>query len=125
VPVADPDPVFAVGVGVEQALRATALVSRVTAPLRARARPFRVAPVVSEIDVSARTLPANALAGPSVAELPTCQNTLHACAPPVSSTRLAEPTVSVDPAWKMNTALGSPPASSVRAPLRPSELAEV
>ena len=73
-------------------------VSRVTAPLRASALPFSVAPVVSEMDVSASTFPVNVLLEPIVAELPTCQNTLQACAPPIRRTRLAEPTVSVDPA---------------------------
>ncbi len=45
---------------------------------------------------------------PSVAELPICQKTLQAWAPPVSSTRLLEAVVSVEPIWKMKTALGSP-----------------
>lgn len=54
------------------------LVSSVTAPLRASARPSIVAPVVSEIDVRAKMLPVNVVAVPMVAELPTYQNTLHA-----------------------------------------------
>ena len=54
------------------------LVSRVTAPLRASNRPSIVAPVVAVIDVSASTLPIEVRVVPSVAELPTCQNTLHA-----------------------------------------------
>ena len=45
-------------------------------------RPSRVAPVVIEIDVRARMLPAKALPEPIVAELPTCQNTLQDWAPP-------------------------------------------
>ena len=45
------------------------LVSSVTAPLRASALPFRVAPVVMLIDVSARMLPTKALPVPIVAEL--------------------------------------------------------
>ena len=56
------------------------LSSIVTAPLIARARPFTVAPVFSVIDVVARIDPAKSLVVPKVAELPTCQNTLHACA---------------------------------------------
>ena len=53
----------------------------VTAPLRASARPFSVTPSFIEIDVRARMLPAKTVVVPSVAELPTCQNTLQACAP--------------------------------------------
>ena len=60
------------------------LVSSVTAPLRASALPCSVAPVVIEIDVRARMLPTNWLPVPIVAELPTCQKTLQACAPPIS-----------------------------------------
>ena len=61
------------------------LVSSVTAPFRARALPFRiVAPVVSVILVSARMCPSKAVFVPSVAELPTCQNTvLPGIAPPL------------------------------------------
>ena len=55
-----------------------------------------------------------------VAELPTCHHTLHGCAPPCSATVLPRAVISVDPAWKMNTALGSPCASSVTVPVRPS-----
>ena len=57
------------------------LASRVTAPLRASTRPCTVAPVSSVADVSAMMVPTNVLAESRVAELPTCQNTLHACAP--------------------------------------------
>ena len=49
------------------------LSSSVTAPLRASARPCTVAAWSSVIDVSAMTLPLNAVVVPSVAELPTCQ----------------------------------------------------
>ncbi len=49
-------------------------VSRITAPIRARAWPSRiVAPVVSVILVNATMLPVNAVLVPRVAELPTCQ----------------------------------------------------
>jgi len=96
-------------------------VSRVTAPLRARTRPSMVTPVVTVMSVKARMLPRNVEPVPRVAELPTCQNTLQAWAPLVSSTRLAEPVVSVDPAWNTNAAFGFPPASRVRAPLSARE----
>ena len=57
---------------------------------------------------------------PKVAELPTCQNTLQASAPPVSLTVLLETVIRVDPAWKTNTALGLFCAFSVTVPVRPS-----
>ena len=53
---------------------------------------------------------------PSVAEEPTCQKTLHACAPLISCTVVFEPVISVEPIWKMNTALGSPCASRITLP---------
>jgi hypothetical protein len=56
----------------------TVLSSRVTAPLRARTRPLTLAPVFNVMDVRANTEPLNWLVVPSVAELPTCQNTLQA-----------------------------------------------
>ena|SRR5580692_3414058 len=54
------------------------LASMVTAPLMARARPLIVAPVFNVIDVVAMIVPAKLVVVPRVAELPTCQNTLHA-----------------------------------------------
>jgi len=74
------------------------LSSMVTAPPNAKTRPFTVAPVFSVIDVVARMEPAKFVVVPKVAELPTCQNTLHACAPFSSTTVLVDAVVSVDPA---------------------------
>ena len=70
---------FAVGVGVAAAhtLAETVLVSIVTAPFRARALPDTLAPVFRVMLVSARIFPTNVVVVPSVAELPTCQNTLQ------------------------------------------------
>ena len=73
------------------------LVSSVTAPLRASARPWRVAPVVTVIDCRARMFPEKEVPVPIVAELPICQKTLQDWAPPVRSTRLFEAVVSVEP----------------------------
>ena len=56
-----------------------------------------------------------------MAELPTCQNTLQGCAPLTSFTWLADAVISVEPAWKTKTALGSPWASSVSVPVSPSD----
>ena len=113
-----------VGVGDEVAQVAGAVIvssSRVTAPLRASARPAMVSPVFTEIDVRARMLPLKAEFVPRVAELPTCQNTLQAWAPLVRMTLLAESVMSVEAAWKMKTAFGSPPASRVSDPPTSSE----
>ena len=54
----------------------------------------------------------------SVAELPTCQNTLHSWAPLISDTVLPVAVISVESVWKMKTELGSPAPSSVSVPDR-------
>ena len=60
--------------GVLTLLLTMTLVSSVTAPLRASALPPEMpAPVPNEMLDSATMLPANWVAKPSVAELPTCQ----------------------------------------------------
>ena len=85
------------------------LLSRVTAAVRARTRPSMVTPVVTVIDANAITVPRIVEWVPSVAELPTCQKTLPACAPLIRFTPLAEAVMRVDAVLKMNT-----------APLRPA-----
>ncbi|RPK62715.1 hypothetical protein EES44_16660 [Streptomyces sp. ADI96-15] len=104
----------------EQVGRVIRLVSRVTDPLRASARPSMLAPVVALIEVRARMLPTKVDWVPSVAELPISQKTLHGCAPLMSATRLAEAVVRPEPTWKTQTAFGSPSASRVSVPVRPS-----
>jgi hypothetical protein len=113
-----------VGVGVGGIAQAGVVIvssSRVTAPFRASARPSTVSPVVTVIDVRARIVPTKVEPVPSAAELPTCQNTLQACAPPIRITWLDESVTSVEPTWKMKTALGSPCASRIRDPPTSSE----
>lgn len=95
-------------------------VSRVTAPFRARSRPDTLAPVVAVILVRAMTVPTIVDPEPRVAELPTCQNTLHGSAPLMSETTLELPVMRVLADWKIQTALGSPAASRVRVP--PAEM---
>ena len=99
------------------------LSSKVTEPFRASTRPATLALVLSEAEVSARMLPTNVVSVASVAELPTCQNTLHSCAPPMSLTVLLDAVIRVDPAWKMNTPFVLPCASRVTVPVRPMALA--
>ena len=96
--------------------------SRVTAPVKAKSRPRTSASVVAVIDACAMTVPTKSVPVPRVAELPTCQNTLHGLAPLISETLLFEPVMRVDPAWKMKTAAELPCASSVRGrdPVSPS-----
>ena len=97
------------------------LSSRVTAPFLASTRPATVVPVCTVIEVRARMLPTKLLPVPSVAELPTCQNTLHAWAPLIRLTVLLDAVMRVDPAWKINTASGLPSAFKVTVPVRPIE----
>jgi hypothetical protein len=101
--------------------RLTVFVSSVTAPVRARSRPSTVAPVVAVMLSWAMTVPTIVEVVPSVAEDPTCQNTLHAVAFPTSWTTLALAVVKAEPTWKMKTALGSPPPSSVSVPVMPND----
>ena len=91
---------------------------RVTAPVRARARPWIVTPLFTVIDASAMMFPRKTEPEPSVAELPTCQNTLHSCAPLMSVTVLADAVMSVESVWKMNTESRLPAPSRTSGPVR-------
>jgi hypothetical protein len=64
----------------------TVLESIVTEPFCARSLPSTVAPVTRVMLVSAKTFPTKLVVVPSVAELPTCQKTLHGAAPLISTT---------------------------------------
>jgi hypothetical protein len=65
------------------------LLLRVTAAVRARALPFRLAPAAKVMLVSARMFPTNELLASRVAVLTTRHHTLHGKPPPVKTT-LAE-----------------------------------
>ena len=79
--------------------------ANVTAPVRASALPLSAAPVVTVMDACARMVPLKIVLVPRVAELPTCQKTLEATAPPIRTTALLPAAVvSVLPIWKMKTA---------------------
>src|SRR4029077_748452 len=67
----------------------TWFVSSVTAPLSATSLPSTDAPVVAVIDDEAIIVPSKTELVPSVAELPTCQNTFDAVAPLAKTTLLA------------------------------------
>ena len=92
------------------------LESSVTAAVRARSRPSTIAPVVTVMEAKARMFPLNTEPVPKVAELPTCQKTLAALAPPLKITCRPDVVTRVEAIWKMNTAFASPWASSVRSP---------
>jgi hypothetical protein len=95
-----------------------ALVSSVTAPVRAQAAPQPIdAPVLSVMLACARISPANDVVVPSVAELPTRQNTLPPCAPLMSETVEALAVVSVLEMLKMKTEFGLPTPLSVSVPV--------
>ena len=84
------------------------LESMVTAPVRAKARPSSVAPVSIVTDAAAMIVPLKTELIPIVAELPTCQKTLAAWAPPLRITWRLVVVTSVEAIWKIQTALGSP-----------------
>ncbi len=88
----------------------------VTAP--ASERSFTLAPAFRVIEVSASMDPSRTHPPPIVAELPTCQKMLAACAPLIRITlQLPVISVSVDAGiWKTQTAFESPWASRVRVP---------
>jgi hypothetical protein len=112
------DVVVVVGADVRHVVgTVTLLSSRVTAPVWARSRPLTEAPVSRVTETSARIVPEKFVVVLSVADDVTCQNTLHAWAPFSRTTLLPTAVVSVDPAWKTQTAFGSPPALSVTAPV--------
>ena len=112
--------VVVVGVLAWQIVALIVLVSRVTEALRASNRPVTVAPVVAAMDVNANTVPTNTEFVPSVAELVTCQNTLHGLPPLMICTVLFDAVMSVLAVWNTKTAFGSPCASSVSVPVSPS-----
>lgn len=97
----------------------------VTAPFNAYRPPPTVTPAFTVIEVSARMLPTKTVAVPSVADDPTCQKTLHACAPLMRTTLEAVAEVSVNPIWKTNTAFGLFWPSRTSAPVIPTDDAVV
>src|SRR6185312_381437 len=99
-----------------------ALPASVTAPLRARALPATLAPVFVVMVVRATMLPSNDVVVPSVAELPTCQDTPQADPPLMTFTIEPEAVVSVLPILKTKAAAGLPCALSVSVPVSWAEL---
>jgi hypothetical protein len=73
------------------------LSSKVIAAVRANSPPSFVASVWAVIEARATIFPENTVPTPRVAELPTCQNTLHAWAPLVKDTAATVEVMSVEP----------------------------
>ena len=90
------------------------LSSSVRAPLRANTRPLTTVPLPTPTASSAMSVPAKVALAPMEPAPCTCQKTREAWAPPVSTTWLPAAMASAPPTWKTKTALGLPPASSVR-----------
>ena len=89
----------------------------VTAALRAYKPPKEVTPWFTVMDVKASMLPLNVVDVPRVAEDPTCQKMLQACAPLISTTFADVAVVKVEPIWKTHDAEGSPCPSKVTVPV--------
>jgi len=109
--------VVAGGVAAAQTGLLTVSWMKVTSALRARTLPSTVMFSVSVIWVRARIVPMKVrFVFRRNAEL-TFQKTLHGCAPFVKVTEDVDSTIRLPllAAWKMKTAPGSPPPSSVRA----------
>src|SRR6185436_18129216 len=81
-----PDPATANAVVPAGIATPMTLESSVTAAVRANSRPSVIAPVVTVMEAMARMLPLNTEPVPRVAELPTCQKTFAAWAPPLRIT---------------------------------------
>ena len=96
----------------------TVLVSIVTAPLIAMARPHVTeAPVVSVTLSMARMLPSKAVVMPKVAELPTSQMIVLSAEPSSTVTDEAEAVVSVEPISKIKLPVGSEVKLRIRFPV--------
>jgi hypothetical protein len=99
------------------------LLFNVTVAVRANNLPFTFAPFVTVMEALAMMVPAKFEKVPSVAEVPTCQNTSWAEAPPARMTWLAgtdelpAAVVRVDTIWKIYV----PWPARVRFPVIPRE----
>src|SRR5690242_7276576 len=96
------------------------LLSSVT-PARAHALPDKLAPVLSVMLEYARMFPVNTVPVPSVAPLPTCQNTLPARPPFPMTTDALGAVVSVLAIWKTHTPLEWPRPSTASCPVNDAD----
>lgn len=113
-----------VRVGAVQIALETVLLSKVTAPFRAKTLPVTVALVFRVMEVKAKIFPLKLVVVPSVAELPVCQKTLQAWALFMRLTLLPLAVVIVEPILKMKTASELPWPLSVSVPVNWAELSK-
>jgi hypothetical protein len=71
--------------------------------------------------VSARIFPINVVPVPSVAELPTCQKSLHCCPPLIRTTDELLPVINVLATLNIQTASALLPPSRVSVPVSAAE----
>ena len=98
---------------------------KVTAAVSANRPPWHATPELAVADASAKTVPANLVLVPSVAELPSCQNTLQACAPLARTTDAPVAVVRMEPIWKTKTPLALFLPSRVSVPVSWAEEAKL
>src|SRR3954463_1656351 len=84
-------------------------------PALESARPTRVEPWTIVMLTAATMLPRNLVVWPRVADVPTCQKTFFACAPPLRMTCELVLVVSAVPTWKTQRPLAGP--ASVTLPV--------
>ena len=97
------------------------LLSKVTAPFKAKALPTRSAPVFIVMLLVARKFPSKEDAVPNVADEPICQKTLLAEAPFTKTIDAKLADVKVLPIRKTNCEFVLPSPSRVRAPVNPAD----
>src|ERR1035437_5063291 len=109
---------MAVSVGEVKHVVVIVSLSKVTSPVLASARPSSFAPVFIQMDVEAMIVPTKVEPTPRVAELVTCQKTLHELAPRMRFTELPDAVMKDEVVWMIQTELGSFWPSSVTVPVR-------
>jgi len=82
----------------------------------ANSPPTEVDSAFAVMETAARTLPTKSDPRPSVADVPTFQNTLHGFPPPVITTVDPVAVVSVEPIWKYHASSGEPVPTRVKTP---------
>lgn len=96
--------------------------SIVTVAPRANAPPFNTAAAPNVIEAPARIFPERELLAPSVAEVPTCQKTLHGRPPPVIRTLEPAAVMRVVPVWKYHASLAEPVPARVKIPVMAADV---
>lgn len=93
---------------------------KVTVPFRDSALPLTVTPSARVMDIRAKIVPTKEEPDPRVAELVTCQKTLHGLPPLMKLTELIDAVTRSEVPWKIQTEFGSFWPSRVSVPVRAS-----